>query len=95
MTSYNQYLSRFEASRGGRALGQYTVFNGLLVPRLSRREFEVRQRQLEEQLRERRELRRRDHTLPFAVDCTIRELKAQLLVPEDEPEVHELRRVAA
>lgn len=82
-TSYHDYLQRYSESRAGRAVGRYTVSNGLLVPLLSRREFELRLRELEDKLLMYRHLRRRDHTVPFALEKVLEELRAQLLLPGD------------
>jgi hypothetical protein len=81
--AYDDYLKRFSASRGGRAVGRYTVANGILVPLLSRSDFEQRCRQLEDKLLMHRHLQRRDYTVPFALEKVLGELRAELLLPDD------------
>ncbi len=82
-TAYDDYLERFLASRRGQTAGKYTVSNGLLVRRLSRREFAQRLAELHRRTMLYWELRRRDHTMPQALEREVRELVAQLVLPRE------------
>src|SRR3954452_10310042 len=81
--SYEAYLRRFAASRGGRVVGKFTVSNGQLVPLLSRDGFERRWRDLSERMLDHRHLVRRDHTVPIELEGVLDKLLAELLLPID------------
>ena len=80
--SYDEYLARFAVARNGRAT-RNLLFNGHPVALLDRREFYQRAHELEEKVFLQQHLNRRDHTVPFALERTIQELWAQLLLPGD------------
>jgi hypothetical protein len=92
--TYQEYLQRFAASRTG-AGGKFTVWNGTLVPLLTRRTFEAKLRELDDKTLMHRHLQRRDHTVPFALERGLDELRAELLLPGDYVLASVQRRVAA
>jgi hypothetical protein len=82
-TSYQAYLRRFAGSFRGRAIGNYTLSNGHLVRRLGEREFARRWRELAGSIRRQQELLGNDRTMPIALENTLDELLAELLLPTD------------